>query len=237
MLAIGVKLKVKIGYSIVLTMVFLKDLKSQWPWNPSDTNMSDKEIYTHTVKFEDASKKWRIPVLPPMPGFAYTGMRVVVFEKPSDYRTSAHLVYGETNRPIFGLTWDISSLKQGEWSPLGYPLTNKIIAIYEDGIDSIVEHTEPCWGKVEFVAQRFEDLLEDESGMSYVFLNNQTGRIQYILNSKNLLFKPDASIDGPYYNQRSKYLPTIHRLLDCNQNSWLDTSAYLDKIPLHSFQV
>jgi len=62
-------------------MVFLKDVSTQWPWNPQDNNFSDKEIYTHRVSIEDASSLWRVPILAPLNGFAFTGMRISVYKK------------------------------------------------------------------------------------------------------------------------------------------------------------
>ena len=67
-------------------MVFLKNLKQQYPWNPNaPEDYSDKEIYTHRVSIEDASNVWRVPVLPPLNGFAFVGMRVSVYGKDTNY--------------------------------------------------------------------------------------------------------------------------------------------------------
>jgi len=127
-------------------MVFLKDLKSQWPWNAqAKEEFEDKEVYTHHVDKEDASTDWRIPILPPLDGFAYVGMRVLVYGKNTDYTVVPRLVLGERQEGMFGMPWDNTLLSNGVWAPLGFPLTHKMIAITEDGLDSLIHHSEPCW--------------------------------------------------------------------------------------------
>ena len=199
-------------------------MKTQWPWNPqAPEDFSDKEIYTHRVNVEDATDLWRVPIFPPMNGFAYVAMRVCVFRKDADYTMTPRLVLGETQRGMFGLPWDQTLLSNGSWAPLGYPLTHKMIAICEDGLDSLIKHPETCWGKVEFLAQRFEDILEDESNLSYIFLNHRTDKVEWILNEENLMYKIHP-IDGPVYRHRSKIMPSMLRLLDKNRNDWEDAS-------------
>lgn len=212
-------------------MVFLKDLQTQWPWNPSQEDFTDKEIYTHRISVEDASDTWRVPVLEPLPGFAYTGIRVTVFGKSTDYTVVPRLVVGATNRSMFGMPWDNTLASNGTWSPLGFPLTHKIIAIGEDGLDFLIKHSESCWGKVELVGQRFEDLLEDERDISYVFLNHRTDKVEWILNEENFMFKPH-SMDGPLYRRTSKLIPSVLRLLDKNRNQWQDTAVSWNAINL-----
>lgn len=210
-------------------MVFLKDLQEQWPWCPENEDFSDKEIYTHFVEEEDASDLWRIPIYDPMRGFAYTGVRVCTFEKDSYYTVVPKIVLGATKKPMFGLPWDQTVASNGSWAPLGFPLTNKMIAITEDGLDLLIQHPLPCWGKVEFVAQRFEDLLEDESEIAYIFLHHRTDKVEWILNPDNLMYKP-RSHSMPVYNQKSKVIPSILRLLDKNRMTWLDTSVWWNEV-------
>ena len=213
-------------------MVYLKDLKTQWPWNPNaEENLSDKEIYTHRISVEDASDTWRVPILPPMNGFAFIAMTMTVYGKEQPYTQEATLVLGETVKPMFGLSWDTTSVSHKMWSPLGFPLTHKMIAITEDGLDSIIKHKEACWGKVEFLAQRFDDLLEDESNLSYIFLNERTDKVEWILNEKNLMFKPQP-IDGPLYKRRSKIVPSILRLLEDKRNTWEDTESFWNQVSI-----
>jgi hypothetical protein len=213
-------------------MVYLKDLKYQFPWNPNaPEDYADKEIYTHRVAFEDASTEWRIPVLPPLDGFAFVGMRLSLYGKDKSYTVTPKLVIGETEKGMFGLPWDTTLLNNGSWSPLGFPLTHKMIAIGEDGLDYLIQHPEPCWGLVEFIAQRFEDILEDESNVSYIFLNHRTDKVEWILNEHNLMFKPHP-MDGPVYKKKAKVIPSVLRLLDDKRNDWQDTSLFWHQVSI-----
>jgi hypothetical protein len=212
-------------------MVFLKDIQTQWPWNPEDKDFSEKEIYTHRVAFEDASDVWRVPVLPPMNGFVYTGMRVNVFRKPVEYTMVPRLVLGETDKAMFGLPWDNSMASNGTWVPLGFPLTNKIIAICEDGLDYIIKHPDACCGQVEFVAQRLDDFLQDEKEFTYMFLNHRTDKVEWILNADNRMFKP-YPYDGHVYQAKTKLIPSMLRLLDKNRHPWEDCSLYRDSVTM-----
>lgn len=213
-------------------MIYLKDLAKQWPWNPqAPEDFSDKEIYTHRIDSEDASKVWRVPVLPPMDGFAFVGVRVSVFGKTSDYTVVPHLVLGETKKDMFGLPWDNTVTTNGSWAPLGFPLTHKMIAITEDGLDLLIVHPEAYWGKVELVAQRFQDILEDESQISYLFMNHRTDKVEWILDQNNLMFKPNPLWD-PVYPRQAKLIPSVLRLLDSKRNEWTDTSQWWPRVRL-----
>ncbi len=213
-------------------MVYLKDLKQQFPWNPNAAeDYTDKEVYTFRVSVEDASKRWRVPLLPPMNGFAFVGLRLSVYGKTMDYTTTPRLVIGATEKPMFGMPWDNTIATNGTWIPLGFPITHKIIAIGEDGLDVLIDHSEPCWGKVDFIAQRFEDLLEDESDISYVFLNHRTDKVEWILNQDNMMFKPHP-MDGPVYRRRSKILPSTRRLLEDNRVGWTDVQPFWNQVNL-----
>lgn len=215
-------------------MVYLKDLKYQFPWNPNaPEDYSDKEIYTHRVSIEDASNVWRVPLLPPMDGFAFVGMRISVYGKDMNYTVTPRLVIGETEKGMFGMPWDNTLLSNGSWAPLGFPITHKMIAIGEDGLDSLIHHPEPCWGKVDFIAQRFDDLLEGETGISYAFLNHRTDKVEWILNKENFMYKPQP-IDGPLYRGPLKVIPSVLRLLDKNRNDWQDTLAFWAELRLTS---
>ena len=212
-------------------MVFLKDLKTQWPWNPNAEDFSDKEIYTHRISVEDASRQWRVPILEPQNGYAYTGIRITVFGKETDYTIVPRLVIGATQEGMFGQPWDRTIVKNGGWSPLGFPLTHKMIAISEDGLQILLEHADVCWGKVEFVAQRFEDILEDETQISYAFLNHRTDKVEWILNPSNLMYKP-LVYDEPVYPRKTKLIPSVLRLLAVERNDWADTSLFQNQISL-----
>ena len=211
-------------------MVYLKDLKQQFPWNPNAMeDYSDKEIYTHRVSIEDASKEWRVPLLPPMNGFAFVGMRVSVYGKDTNYTMTPRLVIGATEKGMFGLPWDHTLLTNGSWGPLGFPITHKMIAICEDGLDVLIKHPEACWGKVDFIAQQFQDILEDESNVSYIFLNHRTDKVEWILNEDNMMFKPHP-MDGAVYRRRAKVMPSILRLLEKNRNDWQDSQPFWNQV-------
>ena len=212
-------------------MVFLNELANQWPWSPNNEDFSDKEIYTHRVSLEDASDEWRVPVFEPLNGYAYTGMRVSVYGKTDEYTMVPRLVLGATKKSMFGLPWDNTLLNNGSWAPLGFPLTHKIIAICEDGLDYIIKHSEPCWGQVEFVAQRFEDIQEDEEGMNYMFLNHRTDKVEWILSENNFMFRP-RPFDGPVFRWKTKLIPSVLRLLDKNRNPWEDTALYWNEVSI-----
>lgn len=218
--------------SHTVTMVYLKDLKHQYPWSPNtEENLLDKEIYTHRISVEDASASWRVPLLPPLNGFAFVGMRLSIYGKDTTYTVTPKLVLGETEKGMFGPPWDTTLLNNGSWAPLGFPITHKMIAIGEDGLDSLIQHPEPCWGKVEFIAQRFDDLLEDESNVSYIFLNHRTDKVEWILNEDNRMFKPHP-MDGPVYKKRAKVVPSILRLLEDKRNDWQDTSLFWNEVSI-----
>lgn len=210
-------------------MVYLCELKNQWPWNDEKEDFSDKEIYTHRISVEDASSEWRVPILPPMDGYAYTGIRVSVYGKDTHYTFLSQLVFGETEKPVFGMPWDNVLTSNGSWSPLGFPLTHKMIALTEDGLDLLMEHQEEVWGQVSLVAQRFEDLLEDESDIAYAFLNHRTDKVEWILNKDNLLYKPSAN-NEPIYQRKTKIIPSIRRLLDNKRIEWNDKQLFWNAI-------
>lgn len=229
---IGVKLNLKGSRASVHTMVFLQSLSRQWPWNPNaPQDLSDKEIYTHRILLEDASNRWRVPILPPMNGYAYTGFRLSVYGRDEHYTSVSHLVLGETEKGMFGLPYDQSVAKNKTWTLLGYPLTHKMIAICEDGLDLLIPHHEACCGQVEFVAQRFEDILEDESDLSYAFLDSKTNEVAWILNQTNLMYRP-SPVDGPIYPRKTKLVPSMLRLFDA-EAQWPDTFPFWNSVNIH----
>jgi len=216
----------------VSTMVFLSQLSSQYPWAANAAeDYSDKEIYTFRVSIEDASDSWRVPLLEPMNGFAFVGLRVTVFGQSSEYTMVPRLVQGATTKAMFGLPWDQTVLTNGAWAPLGFPLTHKMIAIGDDALDLLIRHTEPCWGRVDVVAQRFDDLLEDETGIRYAFLNHRTDKIEWILSETNLMYKPNP-MDGPVLRGKTKLIPSVLRLLESERSAWKDTSQWKETVSL-----
>ena len=213
-------------------MVYLSQLSSQFPWNANaPEDYSDKEIYTFRVSLEDASEDWRVPLLEPMDGFAFVGIRVTVFGQTSEYTMIPRLVQGATTKPMFGLPWDQTVLTNASWAPLGFPLTHKMLAIDEDALDLLIRHTEPCWGRVDVLAQRFEDLMEDETGITYAFLNHRTDKIEWILSETNRMYKPHP-VDGPVLRGRTKLIPSVLRLLDSQRTAWSDRTLWKPSVNL-----
>lgn len=228
----GEKLNLLVSPPTVSTMVFLSQLSSQFPWNlNAEEDYSDKEIYTFRVSLEDASDSWRVPLLEPIDGFAFVGVRVTVFGQSSEYTMVPRLVQGATTKAMFGLPWDQTVLTNGAWAPLGFPLTHKMLAISEDSLDLLIRHTEPCWGRVDVLAQRFEDLMEDETGIQYAFLNHRTDKIEWILSETNLMYKP-TPMDGPVLRGKTKLIPSVLRLLDFQRAVWSDRSLWKETVNL-----
>jgi hypothetical protein len=213
-------------YSPFVPMVYLRDLPNQWPFNPqAPQDLTDKEIYTARVTVEDASKLWRCPVYPPMNGFAFVAVRLRIANKQGPSTPLGSLVLGATEKPVFGMPWD-NVLLEEKWCPLGFPLTHKMIAITEDGLDFLVHHSQECFGQVEFLAQRFDDLLEEEADMAYAFLNHRSDKVEWILTGKeNILYKPQVHID-PVYHGKIKLIPSVLRLLDEKRQVWPDISQF-----------
>jgi len=84
---------------------------------------------------------------------------------------------------------------------------------------------------VEFLAQRFDDLLEDETDISYIFLNHRTDKAEWILNPKNTMYKPNG-MEVFRYNQKSKIIPSILRLLEPERDDWNDTEVWWKEVAL-----
>ena len=210
-------------------MVFLNDLQSQYPWNGPE-ELSDKEIYTHMISHMNPTAEWRIPLGKPLEGYAFTGLRVVVYGKTSEYTIVPRLFKAGTEESVFGLPWDNTLANNGSWAPLGFPLTKKIIGLTENGLEYVVKHNEPCWGKVEFIGQRFDDLLEKED-VSYLFLNHRTDKSEWILTEENSLYRPQLAIE-PLYRGKVKLMPSILRLLEKDRNKWPDSSTFWNQVSL-----
>lgn len=202
-------------------MVFLKDLSTQWPWRNEDPpNLNDKEIYTQRVYDEDASKQWKIQICPPLPGFAYVGYRVIPYGYHSTPVTCS-LVRGYSDKPLFKDT--LTTTQYHKWTPLPYPLVKRACSIYEDEHELLIKHNVACSGKVELVAQRFDDLLEDDSGLSYAFVTN---KVEYILTPNTQFYKPIP--EALTYDKPTKILPPVQVLL----NGWTDTDTYRVSVSL-----
>lgn len=144
-------------------MVKLTQILEQYPWNPqAPEDWSDKEIYTHTVDPEDASKVWKVPIFPCMKDFAYLGYRIRA--NVQLFPESVRLMTGDGKRHnIFGEHTD--KLKDGfetvNWTRFKYPLPYRLLCLDEDEMCLEIKFRDEVFGKVEFLGQQFEE-LEDQ---------------------------------------------------------------------------
>ena len=156
------------------TMVTLFETSSQWPFNPNALqDLSDKEILTHTIKPQEASRLWHATLLPCLPGYAYVGFRIV----PIDLNEDPQLVsldYGKNGRHIFGPTTDMQYCGSSSryWTMFKFPIVRRLCVFDAEKINLCVEFTKPMYGKVEFLAQRFDDLLEEDDQIVYYYWPN-----------------------------------------------------------------
>lgn len=188
-------------------MVHITEIIEQYPWNPkAKEDWLDKEIYTHTVDPEDMSKEWIIPILPCMQDFAYVGFRVRATTQI--FPTSVKICTGDgKRRPIFNEGLDIQ--KNGfptvNWTLLKFPLPYRLLCLQEDEIEMIVEFNTEVFGKVEFLAQKF-DGLEDEKDANLWFCENDFCEKGWILNRNRNFYRLDTLTKRQeYWNAYSIY--------------------------------
>ena len=208
-------------------MVFLKDLPQQWPWANTDMNLQDKEILTIRIdpdEYEKHQKTWKIPLYAPMPGYAFVGVRMVI-ESKEEYIVSGQLSVGEREKSFFGSPWDKIVLSNRQWTPLPFPLTNRMIAMDEDGISITIYHDSPKIGKVECIAQRFDDILENET--NYAFWDNQKNSVLRILTKSGYFYRPLREAEDTF-PQAIKLIPPIASLLS---SKWNQDSSYTLNLP------
>jgi hypothetical protein len=154
-------------------MVRLSDIKTQYPWcNVIDT-LSDKEILTQSV--DEESTTWRIPLLPCLPGFAYVGFKVNTYSgvKP----ISAKTVQGDPDKALFGMPDDVISIKEfpSGYIPFNFPIVSRLCHLNEDEIHLILTFGEAISGRVEIIAQKFDELPEDDFKTKYYYVLNEEG--------------------------------------------------------------
>jgi hypothetical protein len=215
-------------------MVFLSQIRNEWPWKKDAVqNLADKEILTHTVYPHDADSTWRVKILPPMDGYAYIGVQVSVADQPEDYAVMTRLVFGDTNRPVFGAPWDNTLSANGEWKELGFPIMHKLLAITEDSMDLILQWEAPRYGRVSLLAQRLDDFMIDDSQIAYAFLNDRQQRVKFLLTAQGSFFQP-GSWDGNLYEGPVKVLPMLYRVLHPNEPEWSDRDRYWYAVTLNS---
>lgn len=193
-------------------MVFLSQLSTQWPWNPSASkDYSEKEIYTHIVTPTLTADEWTIPVNPPMPGYAYIGIRIAVAGKPDSYTIYPRFVVGKQRFPIFGHPSDIQQCTNTTWSPLSFPMPRRLL---EKGpVEILLAHDTPCFGKVELLAQKFDDLLEDDSQITYGYYDILSAKLGWIHTPDEFYTPTQTNI-----SKRCKILAPVQSILQNSVN-------------------
>lgn len=156
-------------------MVLLSEVKTQYPWCfvPNVRNaLLDKEIFTHVE--EDESTLWRVPILPCLPGFAYIGFKVNTYS--DNHHDNVQIVHaktaqGATDKPLFGGGGDrivICKYPSG-YSPFNYPIVSRLCHLNEDEIHLVLTFNTPVCGRVELIAQKFDELPEDDFKAKYYY--------------------------------------------------------------------
>ena len=175
------------------TMVHITEIIEQYPWNPqAPEEWSDKEIYTHTVDPEDMSKEWVIPILPCMQDFAYVGFRIRTMTQ--NFPISVQLATGDGKfNCIFNKQMDQqkNGFQTVNWTLLKFPLPYRLLCLQEDEMVMVVKFNTEMYGKVEFLAQKF-DGLEDEDNAPLWFCENDFVDKGWILNQNRNFYRLDT---------------------------------------------
>ena len=202
-------------------MVFLSEVYDQWPWNtvkPKD--LTDKEIYTHIVKPAEASHEWSIPVQPCLPGYAYVGIKVHIVGKHDDYSIYPRMVIGKKRFPILGHPWDIYHCYNGKWSTLAYPLVGRTFKRHDTGtVSLLIAHDTACFGKIELLAEKFDDLLEKDDQISYAYFDPLADSVSWIHTPEHFYSAGHLQYNtAPSWPIRTKILYPLQKLFyeKCN---------------------
>ena len=192
-------------------MVFLSNLSTQWPWNPNvSKDYTDKEIYTHIITPSLTNDEWVIPIHPPMPGYAYIGMRFAIAGKSDSYVMYPRFVVGKQRFPLFGHPYDIQQCINTTWSPLSFPMPQRLFQQPNKGtVEVLVSHDTPCFGKLELLAQRFDDILEDDSQITYAYYDVLLEKIGWIHTPSEFETAPSHSV----ISKRCKVLAPLQSIL------------------------
>lgn len=186
----GVKLNLCLlpANGIHAKMVLLSEVKTQYPWCfvPNVRKaLHDKEILTQDV--EEESAVWRIPLLPCLPGFAYVGFKVNTLEHDNVQIYSATTVQGAEDKPLFGLPHDRIVIRKypSGYIPFNYPIVSRLCHLNEDEIHLVLRFNAALAGRVEMIAQKFDDLPEDDFRVKYYYkIDDENGMLlqtnQYI---------------------------------------------------------
>ena len=199
-------------------MVRLSDIKTQYPWSfvPNVRNaLFDKEILTQDI--EEDSTTWRIPLLPCLPGFAYVGFKVNTYTDDVDAKPiSANTVQGAHDKALFGMPDDVISIKvyPTGYIPFNFPIVSRLCHLNEDEIHLIITFDAAMSGRVEIIAQKFDDLPEDDFKVKYYYVLNEEGGL-LLQTEKYISFMNCDRIS------RINYYPSAIRIqrLDLDQNA------------------
>ena len=191
-----------VGNKYTYIMVHITEIIQQYPWNPNAReDWSDKEVYTHTVDPDDMGRIWRVPILPCMQDFAYVGFRIRTHTQ--SFPTSVQLYSGDGKyRCIF--TKEIDRQKDGfqtvNWTLFKFPLPYRLLCLEEDEMIMVVQFEDDVFGRVEFLAQKF-DGLEDELDYPLWFCENDFCEKGWILNKKGSFYRLDTRTKQEEYSR------------------------------------
>ena len=157
-------------------MVLLSDIKTQYPWCNVTNALFDKEILTQNI--DEESTTWRIPLLPCLSGFAYVGFKVNTYSDDVDVKPiSAKTVQGARDKALFGMPDDVISIKEypSRYIPFNFPIVSRLCHLNEDEIHLVLTFDQAISGRVEIIAQKFDDLPEDDFRTKYYYVLNEEG--------------------------------------------------------------
>ena len=157
-------------------MVLLSDIKTQYPWCNVTNALFDKEILTQNI--DEESTIWRITLLPCLPGFAYVGVKVNTYSDDADVKPiTAKTVQGARDKALFGMPDDVISIKEypSRYIPFNFPIVSRLCHLNEDEIHLVLAFDQAVSGRVEIIAQKFDDLPEDDFRTKYYYVLNEEG--------------------------------------------------------------
>ena len=157
-------------------MVLLSDIKTQYPWCNVTNALFDKEILTQNI--DEESTTWRITLLPCLPGFAYVGFKVNTYSDDADVKPiSAKTVQGDRDKALFGMPDDVISIKEypSRYIPFNFPIVSRLCHLNEDEIHLVLTFDQAISGRVEIIAQKFDELPEDDFRTKYYYVLNEEG--------------------------------------------------------------
>ena len=157
-------------------MVRLSDIKTQYPWCNVTNALFDKEILTQNI--DEESTTWRIPLLPCLSGFAYVGFKVNTYSDDVDVKPiSAKTVQGARDKALFGMPDDMISIKEypSRYIPFNFPIVSRLCHLNEDEIHLVLAFDQAISGCVEIIAQKFDELPEDDFRTKYYYVLNEEG--------------------------------------------------------------